>query len=79
MIINPVSGLPLTDSGAWELIADLLESEHPLELVVMDEPKGKMGFVLKYGLGENSQPLYIKIHFGAGCVIGRSFHLSHYA
>lgn len=75
-VINPVSEMPYTDAGAWELIADLLEAGHPIETMTMDDPKGKTGFVMHYELTPGTVPLYIKLHFGAKGVIGRSFHIS---
>jgi hypothetical protein len=75
-VISPASGLPYTESGAWELIADLLESGHPIEAIELRNPPGKTGFVMLYELEPGTVPLYIKIQFGSGKVIGRSFHIS---
>lgn len=77
-VINPASGLPYTESGAWQLIAEILESGHPVETVVMNNPRGKTGYVLIYELSEDTPPLYIKIHFGSSGIVGRSFHHSHH-
>ena len=75
-VINPVSELPFTDITAWELIADRLESGHPIETITLKNPPGKTAFVMKIELAPNTVPVYVKIQFGAGKVVGRSFHLS---
>ena len=63
-------------SGAWELIAELLELGHPIETIALENPAGKIGFVMHYELAPGTVPLYIKFQFGAGKIIGRSFHIS---
>ena len=77
-ITRPGSYLPLTESGAWELIAELLDGDHPIETLLLDDPKGKLGFIMKVVIDDTGIPLYIKIHFGSKGVVGRSFHKSHY-
>jgi hypothetical protein len=63
-----------TPVGAWEFVAQLLESGHPMEEVVLKVPPGKKGYVL-FACGGTGRPrIYIKLEFGAGCVLGRSFH-----
>jgi hypothetical protein len=74
-VVNPESRMPFTPGGAWHLIADKLEEGHPFEEVELRNPSGKAGYVLKIDSGEG-QKIYIKLQFGNGCVIGRSFHYS---
>lgn len=68
-------GETFTEAGAWEFIATLLDSEHPIEEITLREPPGKTGYVLHVSL-PNDRPLYIKLELGSGTVIGRSFHYS---
>jgi hypothetical protein len=74
-VVNPESRMPFTFGGAWHLIADKLEEGHPVEKVKLRNPSGKTGYVLKIDAGQG-QKIYIKLQFGNGCVIGRSFHYS---
>ncbi len=74
-VISPESKMPFTPGGAWHLIADKLEEGHPVEEVELRNPSGKTGYVLKID-ADQGQKIYIKLHFGNGCVIGRSFHYS---
>jgi hypothetical protein len=73
-VIDPQSGLPFTDAGAWEFVADRLEDGSQLESVQLDKPPGSTGYVLKIPL--DSRKLYVKLQLGSGSVIGRSFHYS---
>lgn len=75
-IINPKSGWPFSGPGAWEYIAELLRNGHPVEVIELDNPVGQRAFVMKVRLEEHKPNLYIKIHFGNGMVLGRSFHYS---
>lgn len=75
-VTNPESGLPFTEPSAWELIASLLESGHPLEEVVLRQPPGKKAYVMLVDLGPTCPALYIKLQLGNGKVICRSFHYS---
>jgi hypothetical protein len=65
-----------TDEGAWLLIADLLDSDHPIKSEPLRLPPGKMGYVLLVEIAADLPKLYIKLQVGSGKVIGRSFHLS---
>jgi hypothetical protein len=73
-VTNPIDDQPFTDSGAWELVADLLDANHPIERVELDQPPGKIGYVLVVPIG--GRQLYVKLQLGSGKVIGRSFHYS---
>lgn len=64
------------DHAAWELIASKLESGHEVEAVVLDQPPGRTGYVMKIDLNPGRPRLYVKLQLGAGVVIGRSFHES---
>ena len=75
-IRNPSSGLPFTEEGAWHFIAELLESGHPIEEVILHKPPGKRAYEMHVELGPALPKLYIKLQLGSGKVIGRSFHYS---
>lgn len=74
-VVSAESQLPFTPSGAWQLIADKLEEGHPIEEIVLKNPSGKTAFVMKIE-AKPGRKIYIKLQFGNGCVIGRSFHYS---
>jgi len=40
-VINPETGMPFTDASAWNLIADLAESGHPVKEKILDQPREK--------------------------------------
>lgn len=73
---NPASGMTFTDAGAWAFIADLLSKGVLIEVIELDKPPGLEAYVIKHVIDENKPELYIKIHFGNGRVVGRSFHYS---
>jgi hypothetical protein len=75
-VISPESGMPFTKAGAWEFVAQLLESGHPLQEVEMHQPSGEKGYVMEVDMGSNSPKLYVKLQLFPGKVIGRSFHYS---
>ena len=78
---NPENdGYCFTDAGAWEFIADKLETKHKFEEIVLDNPKGALAIVMKIQLTTSEPLLYVKIQLGVGnMAIGRSFHYSdHY-
>ena len=77
-VVNPATGEPFTEAGAWEHIADLLDGGHPLEEVTLVHPPGKRAYVMLEDLRPGSPRLYVKIQLGSGVVIGRSFHLSRF-
>src|SRR5437867_572644 len=70
---NPESGMVFTEAGAWEFIADCLESNHPIEQIVLEKPHGKAGYVMIVRSEAGRCPIYIKLELGSGKVIGRSF------
>lgn len=73
-VINPETGFPFSEAGAWELIQQLLDSGNPIQPIPMDDPPGLTGYVMKYQLKDEERLLYIKVHFGNGKIVGRSFH-----
>jgi hypothetical protein len=76
-VIDPETSLPFTEPAAWLLIAELLEEGHELCEVTLDRPPGKKAYELFVDLGGSTSALYIKVHLGANCIVGRSFHNSY--
>ncbi len=60
---------------AWEFAAEMLRQGIPIEIIELDHPPGKRGYVIK-PFGHAGEVLYIKFEFGASGVFGRSFHVS---
>lgn len=73
---DPSSGDPFTAEGAWQFIADLLDSGHPIEPMILEKPPGKRAYVMKVDLDPELPRLYIKLELGCGVIYGRSFHYS---
>lgn len=76
-VVDPRTGSPFTEAGAWEYVAELLENEHALEEMTLDQPRGARAVVLLVQQPPGFPPLYVKLQLGAGIVIGRSFHYSY--
>ncbi len=74
-VISPESDLPFTESGAWCLVADVLEAGEELRPVALRNPPAGTGYVITTKLSD-SKEIYIKLQMGNGCVLGRSFHYS---
>lgn len=73
---DPFTGEWFTDAGAWEFIADCLDAGEALQEIVLDNPPGKLAYVLHLDTDKNSPRIYIKVRLGAGKVLGISFHYS---
>lgn len=65
-----------TDASAWEYIAARLESEHPVEIMQLEQPSGAKGYVMKIDIEPEMPQLYVKLQLGSGKIFGRSFHYS---
>jgi hypothetical protein len=77
-VIDPTTGRYFTEPSAWGLIGDLFEKPLPIEEVVLRDPPGRTGYVVKVALQVGLPDLYVKVQLGSGYVIGRSFHYSVY-
>lgn len=73
-VINPRTGQPFTEMTAWEHIATLLEDGHEVEIITLEHPPGKMGYVMIERRKEGE--LYVKLQRGRDGILCRSFHLS---
>ena len=65
-----------TRHSAWDFVAEKLEEGHPVEIVPLDEPPARVGYVLKVELEGDPQTLYVKLELSRNrrLVHGRSFH-----
>ena len=77
---DPTGGFSptFTDGAAWELIADLLDAGHEVEVVELRKPPGAKGYVMKIALGHDEPTLYVKLQLRGREIVGRSFHYSDY-
>jgi hypothetical protein len=69
---DPNTGQPYTEDGAWQRIAEEIESGCDLWERALDKPPGKTGFVVNFEDAKGKK-IYVKLQLGAK-VIGRSFH-----
>lgn len=74
---SPATGAPFRPDEAWEFARAALASGIPIEIMELDLPPGKRGFVIK-PVGVGGEVIYVKFEFGAKGVFGRSFHASDY-
>ena len=47
-----------------------------MEVITLDNPRGKTGYVMKIELEPAAPRLYVKVQLDAGRIFGRSFHYS---
>lgn len=72
------NGRCFTSYRAWEYVADRLDAGDAVEVLILDQPPGKKGYVLKIPQA-NGQILYVKLQLFPPGVLGRSFHYSVHA
>ena len=72
---DPKSGECFDTESAWAFIRECLEAGAEVEVIELDHPRGKRGYVL-FGQGTGGDRIYMKLQFGGQNVIGRSFHIS---
>ncbi len=75
-VLHPAFGIPFTNVGAWNFIADLLGAGHDVATIVMDKPRGQIGYVLKTAGYTGCPEIYVKLTLSHCYVNGRSFHYS---
>jgi len=63
-----------TDERAWQCVADALDAGIPVEVIELQKPPGKKGYVLRLPGCPPVQTIYVKLQLGSDKVIGRSFH-----
>ena len=76
-IENPETGIPFSDSSAWEFICQLLqESPERFREVKLKKPPDQVAYWATVTLPPNNANIYIKIQLSGGFAYGRSFHIS---
>lgn len=74
-VVDPRTKEVFTINSAWDYVRELLESDHPVEVIELSRPPGKKGYVLHVNMQDDASDLYIKLQLGRK-LIGRSFHYS---
>lgn len=69
------STTPFTEAGAWEFIACLIEDGTKIDVITLNKPPGKIGYVMLVQ-GNYNEKIYIKLEIVGEMVFGRSFHAS---
>jgi hypothetical protein len=70
------NGISFTETSSWHFIAELAENGHPIQEIMLEQPKGDKGYVMTVKLDPISPLLYIKVQLKRGRIWGRSFHYS---
>jgi hypothetical protein len=73
---DPRTGEVFTEDGAWEYVADNIDAGVEIEVIELSMPAGKKGYVIALPSHNREISIYVKLQFGADCVVGRSFHYS---
>jgi hypothetical protein len=73
---DPRTREAFTEDGAWEYIAQLITDGIEIEVIDLDIPAGKKGYVMNLPSHDPQIPIYVKLQLSGDCVIGRSFHYS---
>src|SRR5271169_3228394 len=60
-VAHPRSGLPFTDVGAWNFIADLLDGGCEVREIVLQKPPGKIGYEILTDGYVSCPKIYIKL------------------
>ena len=55
---HPETGEPFTPKGAWDLVSECLDQGYALEIVILQQPAGKKGYVMKVP-GFGGETIYI--------------------
>ena len=77
-VLTPESGLPFSDAGAWNFIADLLEAGHEVTTLILEKPPGKTAYVMVAKGYSGCPNIYIKLTMSRNIINGRSFHDSEF-
>lgn len=75
-VLDPKTGSPFTDPGAWDFVASLLESGHEVTVIAMQKPPGQLGYQMTVSGFPGQPDIYIKLTLTKHMVNGRSFHPS---
>ena len=75
---HPIFGDYFSLNECWNFIENKLSEGHPIEIVSLEKPPGKRGYVMKVEATPRGRIIYIKLEIGTGGLVGRSFHYSEY-
>ena len=75
-IVNPKTGLPLTDVSMWRALRRFLDDGVPLEGLELRQPAGEKAWVMKARLAPDEPLIYVKLQILGSNVRLRSFHKS---
>ena len=73
-ITDPRSREVFTEDGAWQYVAEAIEAGVEIEVIELQQPPGKKGYVMNLASTDPKRPIYVKLQLGGSNVIGRSFH-----
>jgi hypothetical protein len=76
-LTDPRSNCPFTEDGAWEYVAEQIIGGIEIEVIELEHPPGKRGYVMKLPSSNTSISFYVKLQLGSNCVFRRSFHLDY--
>ena len=75
-IVNPETGLFLTDESMWRALLRFLDEGVPLEGLELRKKAGEKGWVMKAPLAPNEHLIYMKLQILGSYLLLRSFHKS---
>ncbi len=73
-ISSQVTGMAMTEVEAWTFAANLLDGGHPVDVIALQKPPGKLAYVLVIETTATWCGVYIKLELGGKGVFCRSFH-----
>jgi hypothetical protein len=73
---DPRTNEAFTEDAAWDYVAQMITDGVDIEVIELDIPPGKKGYVMSLPSHNPQTPIYVKLQLGGDCVIGRSFHYS---
>ncbi len=78
-VIEPATGMPFTESGAWHFVADAIEQRLPIRVIPLVKPPGSIGYVILITLQPDAPRLYVKLQLTGDKILGRRFHYSDFS
>jgi len=75
-VVNPEVDMPFTEAGAWQFVANLLDTGHPVQQISLRHSSSELAYVMLIDLKPGLPKLYVKLQLKGGKICGRSFHYS---
>jgi hypothetical protein len=75
-VVNPEVDMTFTEAGSWQFVAELLDTGHPIQQIVLRQSRSEVAYVMLIDLKPGMPKLYIKLQLKGGKICGRSFHYS---